>query len=161
LGKIFDIAEICLNGHVSNSTVKQYPHLCKSFCEECGAKTIQQCSSCSAHIRGETVGNDWYSGYEWYIPPRHCIFCGEAFPWIKDKIEALKELALELDDLNEDEKKLLSVSIEDLAKDTAKTEVFAIRFKKVFVKTKSEVKAIMAQILPDILSEAAKRILFP
>jgi hypothetical protein len=49
----YDLAEICLNGHVTTSIARSYPNFRKNFCDECGEKTIMKCPSCQADIKGD------------------------------------------------------------------------------------------------------------
>ena len=49
----YDVAQICLNGHVINESVKEYPKFNKKYCDKCGASTITNCPNCHAEIQGE------------------------------------------------------------------------------------------------------------
>ena len=48
----YDIAQICINGHVINSMSKSHPEHNKKFCDKCGAPTITNCPKCNTPIRG-------------------------------------------------------------------------------------------------------------
>lgn len=65
-----------------------------------------------------------------YTPPSYCFNCGAAFPWTAERIEAAQELADEIDGLEPDERRLLEKSIDELTKDTARTNLAAVRYKK-------------------------------
>src|ERR1700730_14286449 len=74
-----DVAQICRNGHVVLSSIQRFPQFRKSFCEDCGAPTIDQCQTCSWPIAGTC--SDWWMAGEPYKPPRYCGECGKTFPW--------------------------------------------------------------------------------
>lgn len=59
------------------------------------------------------------------------------------------------------ERELLKQSLDDLVRDTAKTQVAALRFKKLVGKAGNVVAGGLRDILVDIASETAKKILFP
>ena len=155
----YDIAQICLNGHVANSTSRNLPQFNQKFCEKCGVATIMNCPECNAAIRGSYWGAGM--GIDNYTAPSFCISCGQAFPWTKSKLQVAHELAQELDGIDEEERAILQKSIDDLVKDTPSTTVAATRFKKILVKAGQGAASMFREILVDVLSEAAKKVLFP
>jgi hypothetical protein len=158
----YDVAQVCLNGHVINWSSQTYPQHNANFCKKCGAKTINACPKCDANIRGEyhAPGIISFSSAE-APPPSYCINCGAAYPWTKTKLDAANELVLELESLTEDEKKTLKDSLDDLVKDTPKTTLAATRFKKLAVKMGKESANSLRSILIDIISESAKKLIWP
>ena len=46
----YDVAQICLNGHVINAYAKSEPNRNQKFCDECGASTMMQCEQCNTDI---------------------------------------------------------------------------------------------------------------
>ena len=72
----YDQAEICTNGHVTNTKVKEYPDTNRKHCPDCGAATIQNCPACKAEIVGDRYNQS--GGYE---APRFCTGCGVPYPW--------------------------------------------------------------------------------
>jgi hypothetical protein len=159
----YDTAQICLNGHIITDSIQVDPEDQK-FCGECGASTITQCQSCDAPIRGREYIFDFLSGSRpigLHRVAQFCYQCGEPYPWLKEKLDAAKELAQELDELSEEEKQLLTKSIDDLVKETPKTELAAIKFKKMLSKTGKETAEAFRSILIDIVSELAKKTLWP
>ncbi len=151
-----DIAQVCMNGHMVNSSSKDYPEFNKKFCSDCGAKTITKCTSCDSPIRGRY--RDSMSVSDTPVS-RFCENCGKSYPWVLTKIEAARELADEFD-LSDDDKELLKKSIDEIVTETPKTEVGAIRFKKIMVKLGKESAEGFKKILIDIISETAKKILY-
>ncbi len=73
----FDMAQVCLNGHVVNGMAKTYPQHNKLKCSFCDAPTITHCPHCKEEIRGCDV-QAVPSRFE---APQYCIDCGEKFPW--------------------------------------------------------------------------------
>ena len=154
----YDVAQICQNGHVANSTTRNMPEFNQKFCEKCGSATITNCPECKSPIRGSYWGGGLTGRY---MTPSFCINCGQPFPWTKSKLQAAHELAQELDNVTEEDRAILHQSIDDLVKDTPSTTVAATRFKKIMVKVGQGAASMFREILVDVLSEAAKKALFP
>jgi hypothetical protein len=129
------------------------------YCSQCGASTITTCDNCGERIRGYYHITGVISLQE-YESPSFCHSCGKPFPWTLSKLEAAKELANEMDELSLEERERLKMSIDDLVASNPKTEVAAVRYKKIMSRVGREAAASMRSILTDILSEAAKKALF-
>lgn len=97
-------------------------------------------------------------GFE-YHPPNYCYNCGEAFPWTAERIAAAQTLADESDGLTEEEKKQLKASIPDLTKDSARTELAAVRYKRLIKKAGAVVGPALNKIAVEIATEGAKKLL--
>lgn len=156
----YDMAQICLNGHVINSMAQSYPQQNQEFCDECGSKTISECPNCSTHIKG-VYHIPGVMAFSDYIPPKFCYKCGEPFSWTKSKLNAAKELADEMDNLTTEERDILKQSLDDLVIETPKVQVATIRFKKLMAKAGRSAADAFRDILVDIASETAKKILWP
>ena len=154
----YNTAQICISGHVINSQSISTPHLNRKFCERCGAPTITKCPYCSAIIRG-----NYHSGPNTasFTRPSFCPDCGKAYPWTEAKLKAARELSDELDNLSPDEREMLKKSLDDIVRDTPQTTVAATRFKKIVAKAGKPVADAFRDILVDVLSEAAKKIIWP
>ena len=48
----YDLAQICENGHVANSSARDYPISNQDHCDKCGSRTITACPACETEIRG-------------------------------------------------------------------------------------------------------------
>lgn len=155
----YDVAQICLNGHVVNSMVVFLPQSNQKHCSECGAETIITCLDCKAPIRGyyHVPGVIGFFGYS---KPSYCHNCGKPYPWTTSGLEAAWELADELENLSDEEKQQLKDSFPDLMRDTPKTVVAETRFKKIMKKAGTEAYDAMKFILIDIVSEAVKKSVF-
>lgn len=152
--KDFYTAQICENGHVISS----YGDSTDSFCKKCGAVIISKCPTCGQPIKGKV--NDDYSYMYSYERPSFCTYCGSPFPWVVQAQEAAKEL-LTLDTaLDPDEQKLLYDSIPDLVVDTPKSKVAATRWSRFIARAKPQFQEAVKQILIDVISESAKKVLF-
>lgn len=152
----YDIAQICLNGHVVNDSFGKYPENNSDYCRDCGAKTITNCPTCNASIRG--------SGYGMVVIdfdfPSYCEKCGKPFPWTDAAIKAAKDLTQELE-LSPEEKTSLTETIEDLVKDSPQTTVSATKFKRLVTKGGSWALDAFKDILVSVVSETAKKTMFP
>lgn len=152
------LAQICLNGHTITDRADQYPEHRQDYCSKCGAPTIMACPQCNAPIRGyHYVEGAVYVAQ--YSPPQFCYKCGSAYPWVEARLSAARELADELDDLSAEERDRLKANLEQLTRDVPATEAAAIRVKKLFLKLKSGSAETLRQMLVDIASETAKKVL--
>jgi len=147
-------AQICLNGHVITS-IGNDPQFLKKFCSECGAETIMNCKNCNAAIKGLYIGDSF--GFPDYHAPSFCDNCGQPYPWTQSKKQAASELIDFADQLNATEKDELKGSIDDLIKDTPKTALAQMKFKKYASKAGSEIAKGLKDILIDIVSETVKK----
>lgn len=155
-----DFAQVCLNGHPVNSTVDARPDLNRHFCARCGQQTILECLNCHAPIRGysgmEALGIAYAIEYE---PPSYCDSCGSPFPWTETGIKAAKDLAAELEGLTEEERAVLAASIDDLVRDTPRTQLAATRFKRLLAKARDRGGQLLWEMVKGLASEAAKQAL--
>lgn len=131
------------------------PERMRKFCESCGAPTITACPLCHEPIPGfyrnsAVIG----AGYE---APAFCGDCGQPFPWTQHRLEAARELAGEAEHLSTEEKQQLADSLDDLTRDTPRTQVAAGRFKRLVAKAGVETGNALRAVLVDVMSEAAKK----
>lgn len=156
----YDTAQICLNGHIINKSTIDSPQHNQKYCAKCGSLTITNCQSCNTAIRGYYHMEGVY-GFDDYSLPSFCHNCGKSYPWTEAKIKAAQELAFELDNLTQEEKENLNKSLHDIIRDTPETTVAATRVKKLFAKAGKGVAEGFKNILVDIISEAAKKMIWP
>lgn len=154
----FDRAQVCLNGHLINSSSGDLPEFNEVFCSKCGAKTISFCPHCNAEIRGSLRGV--VSTGEIDVPA-FCSNCGRSYPWVESSLSAAKDLADELDELSPEDRQALKGSLEDLVRDTPKTQVAIARFKKIVPKAGRLAAEGLKKVLVDVATEAVKRQLWP
>ena len=159
-GNWYDTAQICTNGHVITSSLITMPEVGQKFCKKCGAPTITKCQICNAPIKGSynQEGRLLLPDYEL---PSFCPDCGKPYPWTEAKLKAAKELFDELDNLSPEERELLKNSLDDIVQDTPQTTVAATRFKKLIAKVGKPAAGALRDILVDIASEAAKKVIWP
>lgn len=153
----YRIAQVCPNGHVATSSADQSPELREKFCSKCGEATITACPSCDAPIRGYYNVPGVISLGRTYSPPAFCHDCGNAFPWTERKIASAIELVEVGSDLSQAEVAQLKTDITELTKDTPKTQVASMRFKKVMAQVGGSVASGVRDIIVDVLSETAKK----
>lgn len=151
----YDIAQICLNGHVINDSFQDSPGLNKDFCPDCGNKTIIKCLHCDHYINGGLHSEYSFSSLE--EAPKFCSKCGQAYPWTEEKLKAANELADLLDELSEEERNQLKISLDDLVKDGPRTVVATTKFKRILSKTGPEIVSGFREILVDVVSETVKK----
>ncbi|MGE5558987.1 MAG: DUF2321 domain-containing protein [Bacillota bacterium] len=81
----YDIAQICMNGHLVNPATIKNPEASSAFCRHCDAPTIKACPHCNKPIRGLQYGAG--ESFSMEAPPSFCYSCGKFFPWGKKKEE--------------------------------------------------------------------------
>ncbi len=91
-----------------------------------------------------------------YYPPRYCHACGAPYPWTASAIAALREMAEAAAGLSEDDRSKLAASIDDLIRDTPKTELAAQRFKQLASKLAQGTWESMRAVIVSVATEAAK-----
>lgn len=158
--KRYDIAQICLNGHIINDMHDTHPEYNQKFCEDCGEGTITTCQECNTSIDGTLLMPNGTCIYL-ETPPNYCAHCGKPYPWTKTALEAAKELAQEIDGLSPEEREILSKSIDEIVKGGPKTVVATTRFKKIATKFGAGIGTAFRDILVDVASESAKKMLWP
>jgi len=161
----YDVAQICPNGRVINSAAKSRPEYNAQFCSRCGEKTTAECAHCHTPVRGSLLHDISWSNHQAdyevnYVRPSFCRTCGEAYPWTHRKLEAAKDLARELDGLDDAERQLLANSLDDIVRDTPSTSVAATRFKRLVAKGGAAAAEMFKDILTDIVSETAKKMIW-
>ncbi|KYP79598.1 DUF2321 domain-containing protein [Ferroacidibacillus organovorans] len=157
MGK-FDVAQVCLNGHPTNSTMIESPEFNKSFCPVCGAKTINACSACNHAIQGEYKVEGVVDLSYVYDPTAFCQSCGEPFPWTSRRIKAAIDLAES--ELEEADKEVFEQNVGELVTDSPQTKVAAARIKKILTKVGTTFGESIRDILVDVASETAKKIIW-
>jgi hypothetical protein len=151
-------AQICQNGHVIVTGMETSPDLKADYCKDCGAGTTTKCPACGTPIRGR-YDVEGFIGLTEYTAPSFCHACGAAYPWTAAKLEAARELADELDGLTADERESLKGTLDDLVKDTPRTQIASTRFKRLMSKVGQSGASAMRDIIVDVLSEGAKKMI--
>ena len=162
LSGAYDEAQICPNGHVANDAVRREPERSKTFCDRCGEKTLTRCqnSACGAVIRGAYMDELGVVAPS-YGPPAFCQSCGGSFPWTERAIQSAIELATESGDLNESEQQQFRESVDLAARDTPKAQLAGTRIARLMKKMGKTTVDALHDILIDVLSDAAKKMIWP
>lgn len=150
-----DVALICENGHVINSSSTEYPEDNSSFCRECGAKTIDKCPSCLASIKGN-YHYDGVIGFDEFDAPSYCGDCGCSYPWTAEKLKAIQEV-MSMANLTEEDEDDFNKNLVDIVSDTPRTNVAALKIKMIGSKVTSEIWEVAKGIIVEIASETAKK----
>ena len=103
-------------------------------------------------------GVSYSSNYEL---PSFCPDCGKPYPWTEVKLKAAQEVSDLPEDLSPEERELLKKSLDYIVRDTPQTPVAATRFKRLVAKVGKPTADAFRDILVDVLSEAAKKIIWP
>ncbi|WP_168221992.1 DUF2321 domain-containing protein [Aquisphaera giovannonii] len=153
----YDVAQVCMNGHMMNSASRGMPDGNKSFCDRCGEKTITSCPSCNNCISGL----DWDGPSPEPEPALHCEHCGKSYPWTERKKAAALELFAELLDLDNKQKEQLSQDLDAVASDVPRTKVAAVRIDTLLAKVKDQGADMLKGVLVEVMSESAKKMMWP
>jgi hypothetical protein len=154
----YDVAQLCRSGHIITKVAIQSPERCVPFCTICGSPTMTTCGQCGDPIRGLYWGPGSLGQYR---RPSYCHRCGRPYHWTEAALSAARDLALELDGLTPEERNTLAQSLDDLVRDTPRTPTAATRFKKLAAKAGVEGATALKDILVNVVSEAAKGLIWP
>jgi hypothetical protein len=155
-GAQFDVAQICLNGHVANEHFRTRPELNQDFCVKCGEKTITTCPKCGVEIRGGRIGTLGF-----YNAPPCCIKCGAQFPWTERKTQAAIELFIEESGFTGEDAKQFEEAVHDAVNDGPRTQVAGTRIGKALIKAGGQAGKLFYDVIKDLLSEIAKKAIWP
>ncbi len=153
----YRVAQVCPNGHVATSAADRNPELREQFCSRCGETTIMQCPGCGVSLRGDYDVDGLFGIGGDYEPPAYCHNCGRPFPWTERKIASAVELVEAGTDLSAEEIQQFRSDLTELTKDSPKTQVASLRFKKVMAKVGTSIASGVRDIVVDVLSETAKK----
>jgi hypothetical protein len=134
-----------LNGHPINFHFRSQPQTSKSFCPNCGERTITECPSCQKDIPGEDT-----------VVYPYCKYCGKPYPWAEKRIQAAKQLIRE-QGLAEEEEAEVTESIDALVQRSADAPLAEQRLKGFMRKVAPQVADSLKAILVDVLSESIKK----
>ena len=155
----YDLSQICQNGHVVNSMAFSKAVRNAKFCKQCGEPTTSVCSNCGAAIKGfDHMRTAVVSRH--YTPPYFCPDCGKPYPWTESRLKAAREFVKDIEGLEDSEKLQLTQSLNDIVRDTPNTPVAAGRFKKLVAKAGKKTAEAFKDVLTDIMSETAKKMIF-
>jgi len=99
----WDIAKVCLNGHVLTYHLSECPDI-GDYCPKCGVEAIVHCPNCNAPIRGLPFGSD-VRPFLAFMPASnlyeaaHCYECGEPYPWAEKVLAVEKDRIIRLTSL--------------------------------------------------------------
>lgn len=150
----YDVMQVCLNGHVINARFRSRPEKNRTYCPDCGAKTITSCQECNEEITGESTAPSSFVVLGYTDPaPDYCDECGKPHPWTQSKLEAFRELVGSTS-LKQDKKKVLSDGITHIISDTPKTKLICAQFVGIISK-----ESPLRSALLDIATKQAKEFL--
>lgn len=153
--------KVCLNGHqISSSSESNDDPKPPDFCELCGEQTIRTCQKCHTPIDGKRKYPNVYGGGSVRIP-KYCRSCGNPYPWTERILESAVEMVGLDTELSESERQTIKSALPDLLVDTPKTKLQASKFKIVMSKATGIVKDGMRELLVDVISETAKKMIYP
>lgn len=152
-------AQVCKNGHLFTAYVEDHRNDLETFCSKCGAQMITKCGSCGTNIRGRSRGEFGHWGD--YSPPSYCFNCGNPFPWTSSALEATKDILLLSEAIDSSELATIEDTYRDLIIETPKTQVAAMRFKRLLSKSGKTASDAIYQVMVDVLSEAVRKTVWP
>lgn len=146
-----------MNGHVMSKYEADY----QKFCSFCGEKTYSACPHCGSPIRGLKELDFVFVGQRPYSRPNYCYECGKPYPWTEKVLESAVELISLDDDLDTKSRQLIKDAIPALLVDTPATPVSVAKYQKGIARAGEVLKNSLYNLLIDVISETAKKLLFP
>ena len=158
----YDVAQICISGHLVNDATKKFPQFSSKFCQKCGQQTIDQCPSCNSHIKGRfhSPSAPQISSSKESPVPFYCHDCGKPYPWTQTTLETALELVSEEDGLTEEDRARIAENLPHIIAQTPRTPLAASRVKKVFDRMSGAGQTALKQLLADVTTESAKTIIW-
>ena len=150
------VQRTCLNGHIISNWAETESE--QMWCHKCGARTISACPACDGPLKGGRKNLPQQPSK----PDAYCMHCGKALPWTEARLEAIRDAAKYVDGLNDEDRKILSEILPDLAstEPTPRTELAIVKMKSLFKKGGSTFVDATRKLLVDVVSDALKRRLF-
>ena len=124
------VAQICLNGHLINSTYDNNPSSDNLYCSKCGQKTIIACPNCNAPLRGYYEVDDFLILSETTTVESYCHKCGKPYPWIEKALTNARLIVLEESSIPNEQKDALISSLPDIITESPGTTLATTRMKK-------------------------------
>lgn len=149
-------ATICLNGHVVDKHIAN----AQKFCTICGKETYSACSNCQSPIHG-VIKLNGAIGTPRYNKPFYCHDCGLPYPWTQKILNNAVELVALDDELDNTSKELIKNAIPELLIESSTTPVAIANYQKGMSPAGQILKDSMRQLLIGVVSETAKKFLFP
>lgn len=132
----YDVAQICMNGHVITDMALRGPQHRKKFCDKCGEPTVMQCAECGAQIRGDYYVPSVIGGSR-FDSPLYCHSCGKPYPWTTRRLENADELIDIADQLTDEERAALKRELPNLLVDGPRTQVATVRTRQLLAKVRN------------------------
>lgn len=148
-------AQICENGDLITDSADVFPDECVDYCPKCGAATYDACISCGKPIRGVPDDNPSVD----YKIPFYCTYCGEPFPWTQKILDGAVEILALDTELNPTVRDTIKDAIPGLIVDSPLTAVSAAKYATYISKASNIVRNSLYNLLIDLISESAKKIL--
>ena len=156
----FEVQLVCANGHLLNDWAQAQAAPDAKFCPECGEGTLSRCPECDTALRARFLPEGERNGGKRLArAPRYCHECGSPFPWTAERLLAADELAAQLDDLSDEERRLLRAAFRDILTENPRTEVAALRIKRAAEQAGKGAGRILFEVVENLASETAKRLI--
>ena len=113
------------------------------------------CERCEKPIHGQYHNaNTAYQRMD--KPPTYCHACGAPYAWTAEGIDSARALAAELEELTDDERIMITSTIDDLVVDSPRTPLAVLRFKRIIAKAKGPARRLFVDVIAKIAVESAK-----
>lgn len=155
----YDQAEICVNGHVTNHSVRSHSIHSMKFCDKCGAKTIRICPACSYPLRGRLYVSGVF-GFDEFRAPSYCHECGNKMPWAESGLNAARRVLIELDMLEETEVDEIVGRLELLLSDGPRSVEAANRLRNTIGRLGTTGSAMLKEVAVSLITETSRRLIW-
>ena len=89
-----------------------------------------------------------------YPVPHFCHECGQAYPWTAAGLKEVQDLADEVETFSQE-------SLDDIVRDTPRTSLASKRFRRLLDKAGPTAATAIKDILVNLVTESAKRHIWP
>lgn len=157
--EIFDVAQICLHGHIVNDSTMSFPQDNSPVCKICGAKTITNCPVCGEPIQGALRTSERFDIPE-YIEPAYCHHCGNLYPWSVEKIDTALDFFIDHKIITSEQKLQMKEMIVDLVEGTDNNKLSTLHVKSYLKSLSSGDVESVKGMIGGLLNDSAKQSMF-
>lgn len=159
----WDVALVCLGGHLVNDRVRGEPSRNLDECPACGSETISSCPGCREPVPGfhydqgyDSASPSFPRGRALAAPPRYCPACGRPFPWTERVMSAVRLVIREMAALEVHERDQLRRSIDHIIRQTPQTPQAVRRINEALSRVGGESAETLRELFLSIASAEVK-----
>jgi len=154
--EMFDIAQVCENGHLVNNSTISLPKNNSAKCGVCDGKTIVACPNCQESIPGSLLSSTSFD-IENFDVPAYCHHCGELYPWTNTKVNGVVALFVDKNIIPVNEKPHLIAMMMDLVTNSHNNKLASLHVKTLMEKLEAQEVTTVKTLLSDVVGSQARK----